>query len=127
MIGPGALRLAGRTRSVENSSEVIGAKLPQHGHGGVAFAPDACKPLLRRAIMVEQHHPGLMVGSLQPPGAARVGQHQIAFGQPHAERQLVARPETVEQRRSEEHTSELQSLMRISYAVFCWKKKKQIR
>src|SRR3546814_3386941 len=27
-------------------------------------------------------------------------------------------------RRSEEHTSELQSLMRISYAVFCFKKKK---
>src|SRR3546814_8857924 len=26
--------------------------------------------------------------------------------------------------RSEEHTSELQSLMRMSYAVFCWKKKK---
>src|SRR3546814_2080263 len=26
--------------------------------------------------------------------------------------------------RSEEHTSELQSLMRISYAGFCWKKKK---
>src|SRR3546814_7982376 len=25
--------------------------------------------------------------------------------------------------RSEEHTSELQSLMRITYAVFCWKKK----
>src|SRR3546814_2602296 len=31
-------------------------------------------------------------------------------------------PATVE--RSEEHTSELQSLMRISYAVFCLKKKK---
>src|SRR3546814_1299088 len=28
--------------------------------------------------------------------------------------------------RSEEHTSELQSLMRISYAVFCLKKKKMI-
>src|SRR3546814_8873351 len=28
------------------------------------------------------------------------------------------------QQRSEEHTSELQSLMRISYAVFCLKKKK---
>src|SRR3546814_3591376 len=28
--------------------------------------------------------------------------------------------------RSEEHTSELQSLMRISYAVFCLKKKKQL-
>src|SRR3546814_10522340 len=30
----------------------------------------------------------------------------------------------LESRRSEEHTSELQSLMRISYAVFCLKKKK---
>src|SRR3546814_7949014 len=30
----------------------------------------------------------------------------------------------VTERRSEEHTSELQSLMRISYAVFCLKKKK---
>src|SRR3546814_14341898 len=29
--------------------------------------------------------------------------------------------------RSEEHTSELQSLMRISYAVFCLKKKKKYR
>src|SRR3546814_9119244 len=30
-----------------------------------------------------------------------------------------------DRRRSEEHTSELQSLMRISYAVFCLKKKTQ--
>src|SRR3546814_1066144 len=30
-------------------------------------------------------------------------------------------------RRSEEHTSELQSLMRISYAVFCLKKKNKLR
>src|SRR3546814_9442793 len=33
----------------------------------------------------------------------------------------MARPDN----RSEEHTSELQSLMRISYAVFCLKKKNQ--
>src|SRR3546814_5257196 len=32
-------------------------------------------------------------------------------------------PKVVEGLRSEEHTSELQSLMRISYAVFCLKKK----
>src|SRR3546814_9708482 len=32
--------------------------------------------------------------------------------------------EPMRQSRSEEHTSELQSLMRISYAVFCLKKKK---
>src|SRR3546814_3257020 len=31
--------------------------------------------------------------------------------------------EAIRERRSEEHTSELQSLMRISYAVFCLKKK----
>src|SRR3546814_6107532 len=37
---------------------------------------------------------------------------------------LWARPERCRsKRRSEEHTSELQSLMRISYAVFCLKKK----
>src|SRR3546814_2067554 len=36
----------------------------------------------------------------------------------------VYRLQTDEGERSEEHTSELQSLMRISYAVFCLKKKK---
>src|SRR3546814_10631623 len=35
--------------------------------------------------------------------------------------------EGIDLRRSEEHTSELQSLMRISYAVFCLKKKKQVQ
>src|SRR3546814_7644763 len=45
--------------------------------------------------------------------------------------QLVAGGRPAQQRvaafhqRSEEHTSELQSLMRISYAVFCLKKKKE--
>src|SRR3546814_5158330 len=34
---------------------------------------------------------------------------------------------TFDKIRSEEHTSELQSLMRISYAVFCLKKKKQVK
>src|SRR3546814_6229312 len=36
---------------------------------------------------------------------------------------VFVRPETLQTLRSEEHTSELQSLMRISYAVFCLKKK----
>src|SRR3546814_9599573 len=35
------------------------------------------------------------------------------------------RDESMSRVRSEEHTSELQSLMRISYAVFCLKKKKK--
>src|SRR3546814_18901760 len=42
-------------------------------------------------------------------------------GQGHDVGRHVLRP-----LRSEEHTSELQSLMRISYAVFCLKKKKNI-
>src|SRR3546814_10443108 len=37
---------------------------------------------------------------------------------------LIERPELTGKQRSEEHTSELQSLMRNSYAVFCLKKKK---
>src|SRR3546814_8509445 len=39
-------------------------------------------------------------------------------------RRLLAAGTSGHQERSEEHTSELQSLMRISYAVFCLKKKK---
>src|SRR3546814_8733094 len=40
------------------------------------------------------------------------------------EADLAMRRRLARDRRSEEHTSELQSLMRISYAVFCLKKKK---
>src|SRR3546814_9425220 len=40
----------------------------------------------------------------------------------HGRRSIAASPRTT---RSEEHTSELQSLMRISYAVFCLKKQKR--
>src|SRR3546814_5275305 len=44
-----------------------------------------------------------------------------------AETKVGAAPKSALKGRSEEHTSELQSLMRISYAVFCLKKKnKQI-
>src|SRR3546814_1061006 len=39
----------------------------------------------------------------------------------------VARDVRAHRKRSEEHTSELQSLMRISYAVFCLKKKKKTK
>src|SRR3546814_3607713 len=71
--------------------------------------------------------------------AARAGRAERATGdQPRRHRPLAAvdRRVRAEDRdagrrspggRSEEHTSELQSLMRISYAVFCLKKKKQTR
>src|SRR3546814_4793494 len=58
-----------------------------------------------------------------PVPAARSGvRWKTTAARPHLEHSCSAdRPG----RRSEEHTSELQSLMRISYAVFCLKKKKK--
>src|SRR3546814_3043652 len=53
--------------------------------------------------------------SLSAPGIIITGHRSWPAGSP-------AKYETS---RSEEHTSELQSLMRISYAVFCLKKKNQ--
>src|SRR3546814_3573179 len=44
-------------------------------------------------------------------------------GRRRHDRHIVIGPRPARPRRSEEHTSELQSLMRISYAVFCLKKK----
>src|SRR3546814_3189818 len=52
----------------------------------------------------------------------------VCAGVPFTRRNIVnsheAHQATWQNYRSEEHTSELQSLMRISYAVFCLKKKK---
>src|SRR3546814_2437450 len=63
-------------------------------------------------------------GLVEPRVAARFGELQFldrAFG---ADQHLDGDGALLA--RSEEHTSELQSLMRISYAVFCLKKKKEI-
>src|SRR3546814_9658872 len=60
------------------------------------------------------------------PRRARARQSRRELRRPqrgrHGEQQEGLRARAA---RSEEHTSELQSLMRISYAVFCLKKKKQ--
>src|SRR3546814_5330873 len=50
------------------------------------------------------------------------GRGMCANGLAQITTSILRRSRTI---RSEEHTSELQSLMRISYAVFCLKKKKQ--
>src|SRR3546814_10879751 len=59
------------------------------------------------------------VDSLALPGDRHTKNFFESFG-------LVARAIVVH-KRSEEHTSELQSLMRISYAVFCLKKKNKTK
>src|SRR3546814_7053755 len=62
-----------------------------------------------------------------PGRAPRPGAQPAAAGEAGLFRQRQAQPLRPRGLRSEEHTSELQSLMRISYAVFCLKKKQQIR
>src|SRR3546814_2600931 len=56
---------------------------------------------------------------LQSGGRAQPRDGARADARPHAAAMVAGN----HRRRSEEHTSELQSLMRISYAVFCLKKK----
>src|SRR3546814_3089159 len=98
-----------------------------HGHGH--HAADEAIEQAPGALRCEQWR--------QPPGAVAEAVEPQRRGEHGAEREGeplvagVARGDATEQHhgieidRSEEHTSELQSLMRISYAVFCLKKKKQ--
>src|SRR3546814_8466477 len=91
------------------------------------------RPRWRRAGNVRQRRQQIDVGDgadagigtrFQPGGPGNRGGHAhaafVMLGLPAAQR-AVARRIVL---KSEEHTSELQSLMRISYAVFCLKKKK---
>src|SRR3546814_7883163 len=59
-------------------------------------------------------------GVLEGTGRGNGAAPHLGFGACRAADEPAAR---LRARRSEEHTSELQSLMRISYAVFCLKKK----
>src|SRR3546814_1116453 len=72
----------------------------------------------RRSVSVDVDAAHEILGDVEADMAAAV---HPADDAPHLAHHLRADPVA---RRSEEHTSELQSLMRISYAVFCLKKKK---
>src|SRR3546814_2720494 len=95
------------------SSDVCSSDL-HRGAAGAGGRDDAADALLADDPVLEgsRHgaHRGAAVASEDAAGAATV------IGSHHVRRHVG---------RSEEHTSELQSLMRISYAVFCLKKKKQ--
>src|SRR3546814_9774870 len=90
---------------------------PDHpGHGGVCGIGGAAGDLVG-AVRADR--------ALADPLVAGVAGHVVhrAASRMSAAVSMTAR--TILSR-SEEHTSELQSLMRISYAVFCLKKKKKI-
>src|SRR3546814_12491162 len=85
----------------------VGARVRVHGVGQAALLADLLEQPAGHAaaedLVGHGHGPAVVVeGRQAAPAEAEVG--------------LL---------RSEEHTSELQSLMRISYAVFCLKKKKK--
>src|SRR3546814_955370 len=90
--------------------------MPSLGSGPLTAVPCAAGTgVSRYSYSVDRYR----LSSYMPPIADRLAD-TAAWPWRNSIRYMVIWP-----RRSEEHTSELQSLMRISYAVFCLKKKKQ--
>src|SRR3546814_7333240 len=79
------------------------------------FRSRSVNPVVLRPACLNMGHRGQ--DNIPAPGRERRG---MSFD---GRRFTGSSPARVAERRSEEHTSELQSLMRISYAVFCLKKK----
>src|SRR3546814_4505342 len=73
-----------------------------------------------RARVLDLDHPPARARRL---AVARARHPPAAFGAAHLDEREVDHAFLAFGHRSEEHTSELQSLMRTSYAVFCLKKK----
>src|SRR3546814_7414760 len=90
----------GHAIALETPAEIIAKKV---FYRGWSFQP---RDMFDLAAVAEHFGPDYVVGAVEHCGRAR------------CETALA-----VINKRSEEHTSELQSLMRISYAVFCLKKK----
>src|SRR3546814_10259201 len=84
-----------------------------------------CIAARSRRREIEQRDPRISGGGRQfapAVGRAIIDHEYLMRGKALRERALDRRADMrrlVKERRSEEHTSELQSLMRISYAVFC--------
>src|SRR3546814_3276264 len=115
------------------------------------WSSDGCSSDLRATLvysrlvggaLLEAVHPGVQVPEPRPirPDCGQLAdetQLHIGRGERIAHQVVVSRQALVDvaqvvvqfgiDLRSEEHTSELQSLMRISYAVFCLNKKKKQR
>src|SRR3546814_10783643 len=112
------------------------------------WSSDVCSSDLVRSLLerrndfidiVEKCGAQCLIGGVgcQCFGGRKHGSHELANAvrrviecgfrvvQPFCPGSRAAQPVARQPGRSEEHTSELQSLMRISYAVFCLKKKKK--
>src|SRR3546814_6077309 len=86
------------------------------------------QPVLPRIERLRRHKRRQVRDRVRVIGAELAGLAQTRRGEPGVPIDTRRLPGEIGLRpdvRSEEHTSELQSLMRISYAVFCLKKKKK--
>src|SRR3546814_4885990 len=103
-----------RTDTLFPSTTLFRSPRPPPGCAGQGERPETGEPaaLLSHARRFRSVRLATGRSALQPPGPDGHRRHAPKLFPPH--------------RRSEEHTSELQSLMRISYAVFCLKKKNLI-
>src|SRR3546814_3864578 len=111
------------------------------------WSSDVCSSDLSKGADPQARRPAFAVVRARPGLAASTGERPaLSFCRPHPLRRhgvdlkrgnvlmsvilfsaaAAAAAASAGMERSEEHTSELQSLMRISYAVFCLKKKKNI-
>src|SRR3546814_3939077 len=109
LVGLSPLQCAARTMGIGIAAEDRVETLARNGFkaGGVLTTAGLLSPEQRTAL--RQNFADLQAGEGDP---LKVLEADMKF------QQISMNP------RSEEHTSELQSLMRISYAVFCLKKKK---
>src|SRR3546814_6304995 len=113
----------GRLRSVQGGQTLPARRSTSAGND--ALASSNINPMTRRVPVKFSRSSGetlsAPIKAQSPPVDASVSS-DVGLHRKRG-RSTIARFPT----RSEEHTSELQSLMRISYAVFCLKKKKNIQ
>src|SRR3546814_5812126 len=117
-------RLAQPVEAGAGGAELVPLRVPQRQHGDVDVGGGA--------TVAEQPGSSVREGRFDRAprlvqGRHRQGLHRLVVGVAHpvVVRVVITDVGGIDRggTRSEEHTSELQSLMRISYAVFCLKKK----
>src|SRR3546814_3692400 len=104
------------------SSDVCSSDLPRPS--GATAKPDVASGIAGEAAARGRGSPHVRAGGSAPPRRRPAPCRERGGKAPRRGKPPDYRSGRGRNHRSEEHTSELQSLMRISYAVFCLKKKK---
>src|SRR3546814_3678864 len=107
------------------SSDLKCTRCDRYPRGDIGIPP-FCSRSTRGAVRCQLGgHLSVLEISFSSPAAFRVSTTATTDMPGTSRRRTLGEAIIAIRTRSEEHTSELQSLMRISYAVFCLKKKKQ--